>query len=335
MDPVRELVNQRPWGDEVLCAASAPEAREVAPGIHMSPGTSNAYMVLTAGGRVIVNTGLGFEALTHKRNFDAVSTLPTTHILVTQGHVDHVGGVGLFRDPGTRFIAQANNLRCQADDARIAARRQTHSYVWFQEVIDGALEIAAKHPDVVVQDAPVPDELFTDTLVVETGNVRFELLSCPGGETIDNTVIWLPTTRTAFVGNTFGPLFPHFPNFNTVRGDRYRDPLAYLDTLDRVRALGAEVLITGHGLPIEGGALIRACLDRLEAAVRYVHDQTLLGINQGRDIDDIARELRRCRTSCTWARATAGCLGAAAPSGRATWAGSSCAARASCTRPRP
>ena len=89
-------------------------------------------------------------------------------------------------------------------------------------------------PDVVVQDAPVPDELFTDTLVVETGNVRFELLSCPGGETIDNTVIWLPTTRTAFVGNTFGPLFPHFPNFNTVRGDRYRDPLAYLDTLERV-----------------------------------------------------------------------------------------------------
>ncbi|MBK8591164.1 MAG: sulfotransferase [Sandaracinaceae bacterium] len=241
---------------------------------------------------MIVNTGLGFEALTHKRNFDAVSTLPTTHILVTQGHVDHVGGVGLFREAGTRFIAQANNLRCQADDARIAARRQTHSYVWFQEVIDGALEIAAKHPDVVVQDAPVPDELFTDTLVVETGNVRFELLSCPGGETIDNTVIWLPTTRTAFVGNTFGPLFPHFPNFNTVRGDRYRDPLAYLDTLDRVRALGAEVLITGHGLPIEGGALIRACLDRLEAAVRYVHDQTLLGINQGRDIDDIARELR-------------------------------------------
>jgi hypothetical protein len=156
MDPVRELVNQRPWGDEVLCAASAPEALEVAPGIYMSPGTSNAYMVLTAGGRVIVNTGLGFEALTHKRNFDAVSTLPTTHILVTQGHVDHVGGVGLFREPGTRFIAQANNGRCQADDARIAARRQTHSYVWFQEVIDYALEVASKHPDVVVQDAPVP-----------------------------------------------------------------------------------------------------------------------------------------------------------------------------------
>ena len=107
MDPVRDLVNQRPWGDDVLRAASAPEASEVAPGIYMSPGTSNAYMVLTAGGRVIVNTGLGFEALVHKRNFDAVSTLPTTHILVTQGHVDHVGGVGLFREPGTRFIAQA------------------------------------------------------------------------------------------------------------------------------------------------------------------------------------------------------------------------------------
>ncbi|MCA9533650.1 MAG: sulfotransferase [Myxococcales bacterium] len=292
MDPVRELVEKRPFGAEVLRAADAPEAIPVAGGIYMSPGTSNAYMVLTDGGRVIINTGLGFEALTHKRNFDAVSQAPTTHILVTQGHVDHVGGVGLFREPGTRFIAQANNLRCQADDERIAARRQTHSYVWFAEVIDGALEIAKQHPDVVVQDAPVPDELFTDTLVLETGKVRFELLSCPGGETIDNTVIWLPYTRTAFVGNTFGPLFPHFPNFNTVRGDRYRDPLAYLDTLARVRDLGAEVLITGHGLPIEGAGLIRACLDRLEAAVRYVHDETVRGINEGRDIDDVARTLR-------------------------------------------
>jgi glyoxylase-like metal-dependent hydrolase (beta-lactamase superfamily II)/putative sterol carrier protein len=292
MDPVRELVAQRPFGPEVLRAADAPEAVSIAGGIYMSPGTSNAYMVLTAGGRVIVNTGLGFEALTHKRNFDAVSQAPTTHILVTQGHVDHVGGVGLFREPGTRFIAQANNARCQADDARIAARRQTHSYVWFADVIDGALAIAANNPDVVVQDAPVPDELFTDALVVDTGNVRFELISCPGGETIDNTVIWLPYTRTAFVGNTFGPLFPHFPNFNTVRGDRYRDPLAYLETLARVRDLGAEVLITGHGLPVVGAELIRACLDRLEAAVRFVHDETVRGINDGRDIEDIARTLR-------------------------------------------
>ena len=291
-DPVRALAQTRPWGPEALGAASDPEATEIAPGIFMSRGTSNAYLVLTEAGRVIINTGLGFEALTHKRNFDAVSKAPTTHILVTQGHVDHVGGVGLFREEGTRFIAQADNEACQADDARIASRRQSQSYVWFADVIDEALRIAESNPDVVVQDAPTPDETYETSFVVETGGRRFELVSVPGGETIDSALIWLPAERTAFVGNVFGPLFPHFPNFNTIRGDRYRDPSRYLESLDSVRALSPEILITGHGHPIEGEALIRACLDRLEAAVRYVHDKTIEGINKGRDIDEIAETLR-------------------------------------------
>ncbi|MFO0697078.1 MAG: sulfotransferase [Polyangiales bacterium] len=290
VDRVRQLVSERPFG-EALAAADATEAREVAPRIYLSRGTSNAYMVLTDAGRVLVNTGLGFEAYTHKRVFDAVCAGPTTHILVTQGHVDHVGGVGLFREPGTVFVAQANNAVCQADDARISGRRQAQSYVWFADVIDHALKVAAEHPDAVVQDAPVPDLVFTDRLELAIGGRRFVLISTPGGETIDSTVIWLEDEGILFSGNLFGPLFPHFPNFNTVRGDKYRYAEAYLASLARVRALEPETLITGHGDPIRGKDLIRECFDRLEAAVRYVHEKTLEGINAGEDIDALAARI--------------------------------------------
>lgn len=282
-DPVRRLAEERPWG-EVLKAADAEVAREVAPGIFMSPGTSNAYALRTGTGRVIINTGLGFEAYTHKAVFDAACPGPTTHIFVTQGHVDHLGGVGLFREPGTVFVAQADNATCQADDARIAGRRQAMSYVWFADVIDHALEVAKEHPEAVVQDAPRPDVTFTDRHEFDVGGRRFVLLATPGGETIDSCVVHLPDEGIVFSGNVFGPLFPHFPNFNTIRGDKYRYAERYLASLDRVRALEAEVLITGHGDPIRGRALIRTCLDRLEAAVRYVHDATLAGINAGEDI---------------------------------------------------
>jgi alkyl sulfatase BDS1-like metallo-beta-lactamase superfamily hydrolase len=290
VDRVRQLVDERPWG-EVLNAASALEAVEVAPRIYMSPGTSNSYMVLTDAGRVIVNTGLGFEAYTHKRLFDAISQQPTTHILVTQGHVDHVGGVGIFRDPGTVFIAQAANASCQADDERIAERRQAQSYVWFADVIDAALEVANEHPDAVVQDAPTPDLTFEDRHELALGGRRFVLLSTPGGETIDSCVVWLPNQDILFTGNLFGPLFPHFPNFNTIRGDKYRFADAYLASLALVRELEPEILITGHGQPIRGKELIGECLDRLEAAVRYVHDKTLEGINAGEDIDDLSARI--------------------------------------------
>lgn len=290
VDRVRQLVDERPWG-EVLKAASATEAVEVAPRIYMSPGTSSSYMVLTDMGRVIVNTGLGFEAYTHKRLFDAICPGPTTHIVVTQGHVDHVGGVALLRDSQTLFIAQAANASCQADDERIAARRQAQSYVWFAEVIDDALRVANEHPDAVVQDAPIPDVTFEDRHELEIGGRRFVLLSTPGGETLDSCVVWLEDEDVLFTGNLFGPLFPHFPNFNTIRGDKYRFAEAYLASLGRVRELEPEILITGHGNPIRGKGLIRECLDRLEAAVRYVHDKTLEGINAGQDIDELAARI--------------------------------------------
>lgn len=290
-DRVRRLVEERPWG-EVLKAASGTRAAEVAPGIYMSQGTSNSYMVLTEAGRVIVNTGLGFEAYTHKRLFDAVCPGPTTHILVTQGHVDHVGGVGLFREPGTLFIAQAANASCQADDARVAGRRQAQSYVWFADVIDDALRVANEHPDAVVQDSPIPDVTFEDRLEIGVGGRSFVLLSTPGGETVDSCVVWLADEGIVFTGNLFGPLFPHFPNFNTIRGDKYRFAEAYLTSLARVRDLEPEMLITGHGEPIRGKGLIRECFDRLEAAVRYVHDETLEGINAGKDIDELAARIK-------------------------------------------
>ncbi len=291
VDRVRQLVNARPWG-EVIEAASAAEAVEVAAGIYMSKGTSNSYMVLTEAGRVIINTGLGFEAYTHKRLFDAISSGRTTHILVTQGHVDHVGGVGHFREPETTFIAQAANASCQIDDARIAARRQSQSYVWFADVIDEALQVANEHPEAVVQDAPVPDLIFEDRHEVSVGGRRFVLLSTPGGETIDSCVVWLPNEDLLFTGNLFGPLFPHFPNFNTIRGDKYRFADPYLASLSLVRELEPEVLMTGHGEPVRGKDLIRECLDRLEAAVHYVHQETLEGINAGEDVDDLADRIK-------------------------------------------
>ena len=93
------------------------------------------------------------------------------------------------------------------------------------------------------------------------------------------------------LSNLFGPLFPHFPNFNTLRGDKYRFPVPYMENTRRVRALQADLLITGRGMPIEGRELIDACLGRLHDAVDHVHRETLAGMNAGKDIYTIMREI--------------------------------------------
>ena len=289
-DSVEELIAIRP-GAECIQAANALQAIPINEFISMSPGSSNAYLLHNASGRIVINTGMGFESHTHRRLFDQVSSAYTKYIILTQGHVDHVGGVATFREQDTLVVAQENNQACQADDARIGVVRIQQSYIWFSHIIDQAVKAAEENPANVTQDIPTPDLVFRDTHELDLGELRVELISTPGGETLDSLIAWLPQHRILFSGNLFGALFPHFPNFNTVRGDKYRMPEKYLSSLDTARSLGPEVLITGHGEPVYGSSLIRECLDRLEASVEYVMKKTLDGMNQGIDIFTLSKQI--------------------------------------------
>src|SRR4029078_2493472 len=93
--------------------------------VFMSQGASNAYLVATPAGDVLINTGLGSEAPVHKRAFERVSRNPFRYILRAQGHVDPVGGTILFRaaHPDVVVIAQENVFACQQDDERIKGFR--------------------------------------------------------------------------------------------------------------------------------------------------------------------------------------------------------------------
>ncbi len=266
--------------------ASQTEAVRVADGVWLSEGLSNAYLVVTPAGRVVVNTGMGFEGPLHRRLFDAVDRGPVRYILLTQGHVDHVGGVEVFREPGTEVVAQANNRVCQEDDARIHRFRVAHSAPFFPTAVGTA------ERNLHVQARPQPTVTFTDRYDFDLGGVRFELIATPGGETIDSTCIWLPERRIAFVGNVFSALFGHFPNLVTLRGDRYRAALPFIDAVERVRALQPALLLTGHFGPIHGADVIDAELVRLRDAVRFVHDATVDGMNAGTDVRTLMRDVR-------------------------------------------
>ncbi|HKX46020.1 MAG TPA: alkyl sulfatase dimerization domain-containing protein [Planctomycetota bacterium] len=288
---VDHLIDTRP-GKELLRAVYDDPAYPVADGIFRSGGNTAAYLLLTDRGRVIVNTGMGYEAPHHKRVFDAIRPGPTHYIITTQAHVDHVGGVDLFREPGAVYVAQAENPACQADDARIRELRRRTAAIWFDVLGADARRIAAENPGVSMRQAePTPDLSFDERLGLNVDGLRIELIAAVG-ETIDSAIVWLPERRTALVSNLFGPLFPHFPNLNTLRGDRYRFVEPYLASVRKVRELRPEVLVTGRHEPIRGAELIDASLERLHGAVDYVHRRALEGFNAGVDVWTLMREIQ-------------------------------------------
>lgn len=306
-DVVHRLVGERP-GRDFLKFDYDTKAVPVGPNIYKSSGISASYLLVGRQGRIVVNTGTGGESLHHRRLFDELSVAPTPFIITTQAHTDHVGGVSHFREPDSVYIAQANNAECQRLDAQLAGLRRRFGAPWFTQIRDSARrlgEVQAKaelsesthqattRPDLgPLQDRPVPDRTFDDRMSVSVGDIDLELLSTAGGETTDSCIVWHAESATCLIGNLLGPLFPHFPNFNTLRGDRYRDPARYLTSVRRLRELQAETILTGRGSPLIGREMLDGVLGRLHDAVEYVYETTLAAINDGHDLAEIMESVK-------------------------------------------
>lgn len=285
VDDFEPIHRSRP-GADALAGASATRAQQVAPGVWMSPGLTNSYLLTTDDGRIVINTGMGFESPVHKANFDAVDDGPVRYIIYTQGHADHVGGTDVFREPGTHIVTQANWEMWRDDTERLLAHRARNTMFAFVDKISATVAgIQARFGQVLpAQAVPDPDTIVEDTLSFELGGRRLELIATPGGETTDSLVVWLPDERICLCGNLFGPVFGHIPNLVTMRGDRYRDALTAVASYERVRQLQPEVLITGHFDPVYGAERINAELVRLRDAVQYLHDETVAAMNAGDDV---------------------------------------------------
>lgn len=282
----------RPGADAIAPARGEP-AVALGDDVWMSPGLSNSYLLRTDDGRIIINTGMGFEGPLHRRVYDDVDASPTRTILFTQGHYDHVGGVDCLREEDTEVVAQADFARWRADNERLETfRSRNAAFAWIEAILAAITYAESVGAQATAQARPEPTVTFERRLDLTIGGRDLVLLSVPGGETTDALIVWLPDSRTAFTGNLFGPLFGHVPNLVTIRGDRYRDALSYIDSLEAVRALHPERLITGHFDPIEGADLIDAEIVAMGEAMQWVHDRTVDGMNSGTDVHTLMREIR-------------------------------------------
>lgn len=253
--------------------------------IFMARAVSNSYLVTTDEGDVVINTGMPHQGEEIKARYARVSSNPVRAVIITQSHIDHIGGSHLFTGPGVETITHANFADVREYWTRLQPFVTRRSGRLWGRDRDSRIDPSTFPPD------PVPTVTFGDSYEFTLGGRRFELYSTPGGETTDALVVWLPDERTVFTGNLTGPLFGHVPNLYTVRGDKIRSALSFIHSVDRVIALGPELLITGHGEPIRGAEEIRRRLTQIRDATAYLRDKTFEGMNAGVDLWTLMGEI--------------------------------------------
>lgn len=104
--------------------------------------------------------------------------------------------------------------------------------------------------------------------------------------------MWLPQKKILFTGDFFGPLFPQFPNIFTMRGEKIRKPMEYIHSLNKLIALEPEMIVPSHHTPITGVDNLVAAMTKMRDAVQYVHDATVAGMNEGKTVYELMREIK-------------------------------------------
>ena len=251
--------------------------------ISMVQGFGNTFMITTSEGNVIIDTSSVLHARKHHQLLTAENKGPIKYIILTHGHGDHTGGVPLWKEPGTQIIAQKNHVEFMHYLTRLAGFYGKRNAAQFGLNVPEASAWAGNYGARIE-----PTILFDDKYEFTLGGVKFEIYSAPS-ETYDHLMVWVPKYKAVFTGDVY---YESFPNIYTLRGTPPRWALDYVNSLNKVLAFNPEVVIPSHGLPIRGNAEITRRLTQYRDAIKYVHDEVVKGMNGGKDVYTLMREIK-------------------------------------------
>jgi glyoxylase-like metal-dependent hydrolase (beta-lactamase superfamily II) len=188
---------------------------------------SNAGFIVTSAGVVVIDA-LGSPALAQRLLAEIAKITPrkVTHVILTHYHADHVYGLQVLAQPGVRVIAhQAGREYLNADAARLrlqASRQDLAPWVDAHTRLVAATEWVDDNP---------PDLTVGDTLL--------KLLHVGPAHTPEDLAVFVPQAKVLYAGDLV------FRNRVPYVGQA--DSRNWIESLDRLLALGADVVVPGHG----------------------------------------------------------------------------------------
>jgi alkyl sulfatase BDS1-like metallo-beta-lactamase superfamily hydrolase len=256
---------------------------EVADRTAFNVAFGNISAFATDEGLLLVDTGNQvFAATNHERirGWDS-ERLHTT--VFTHGHIDHVFGLAPFEEEAaTNGWAPSHVIAHELLPARFERYVLTAGY----NGVINQRQFQFPRP-YWPTEYRYPDELYREQHTLTVGGETWELHH-DKGETDDATWVWNPGRKVLCTGDLFIWASPNCGNPQKVQ----RYPREWAVGLRKMAALGAEVLLPGHGFPIFGADRIRQALGDTAELLEYLVDQTLEMMNAGARLDEIIHAVR-------------------------------------------
>ncbi len=232
-----------------------PTLEEVSPGIYAyiqldgSWGLNNTGFIRGKDGVTVVDTCFT-EARTRAflKAIDGVTDLPARTLINTHHHGDHTHGNYLVTG-----AAIVGHELCRQT---VISTGLQSLHPLFPGVEWGDLELAP------------PNVTFQDRLDLYSDDLKIELIFMGPAHTTNDIVAWLPERKLLFSGDLVFNQGTPFVAMGSVSGS--------LEAVKRLRQLGAETIVPGHG-PVCGPAV----LDDIEAYLTFVQDTARKAFDAG------------------------------------------------------
>ncbi len=224
------------------------------------------------------------------------SKAPIAGMVYTHGHIDHVTGAdkiiehSLERGDPRPHIIGHKLVAPRFDRYRLTAAHNDH-------INEIQFNLPPNVKPFTNAALTYPDIEHADGMDTRIGGMKFEFHHARG-ETDDETWVWQPDSRVLCTGDTFVWSSPNAGNPYKVQ--RYAKDWA--DALEQMAAKKPAHLLPGHGPALSGEGRIEGALLSTAHFLRTIHDQVVAGMNAGKWLEDIIRDMDWPSTEQPWLR---------------------------------
>jgi uncharacterized sulfatase len=285
-----------------------PEIFQFGENVHFAVGydVSNIAMVEGETGIILIDAGMSpnrMEVLRAK--FREITDKPIKGIIITHGHGDHFGGIQAFLNEESNpqvWVREATlgvqtGFNLEGNAGKIAGltiqnrrgARQAGIILPDSIHINNGIASPPNKKNTMFNRKKGQAEFKAthffkgERQQIVIDGIQFDLVAATG-ETYDNMYVWMPKQKILFCGDTY---YKSFPNLYTIRGSQYRDVKSWYESLDKMRDEEAEYLLPGHTRPVVGKENVKTTLLNYSAAIQFVFDKTIEGMNKGMTPDQL------------------------------------------------